>query len=270
MIGSFGGWVSEVLFRRLFSAKKWVNPGFMKGPWLPIYGFGVTIMFTVCYICLSSFPESVKFFNPFGGLFEKDYISAPTTFDLIPIGIMWISMCLLEFLAGTIFIKGFKVKLWDYSNIKGNFKGIVCPLFSAIWLLIAVAFYYLVDPILYMLSDGVYAFMFGEKGQIAHFGFIFLLGLFYGILLYDFAVSIDMYKAILKFAKGSGLQDRYESLKKKWQIASKRPIKKAKPKSKIKDKIAEIIYIDPEKEKQKMNNYDQGGRPIREKKNSDK
>ena len=265
MVGSFGGWVAEVLFRRLFSAKKWVNPGFMKGPWLPIYGFGVMAMFAVCYLCITFLPSELRFFNPFGGLFGKDYVSAPTFADLIPISLTWLSACLLEFLVGTIFIRGAKVRLWDYSNIKGNYKGIVCPLFSAIWLVVAVVFYYGVDPLLYMLSSEVYAYMFGAGRHIAHFGFIFLLGIFYGLLIYDFAVSIEMFKRISRFAKEFGLQERYESLKQKWKIATNRPTRKVKPASPIKEKLAEMIYIDPEKEKKKNLNYDSKGRPIREK-----
>lgn len=35
-------------------------------------------------------------------------------------------MTLLELVAGLIFVKGFKVRLWDYTNDRGNFKGIIC------------------------------------------------------------------------------------------------------------------------------------------------
>ncbi len=266
MFGCVGGWLIEVFFRRFFSAKKWVNPGFMKGPWLPLYGFGVVAMFAVCYLCLSFFPDDVVFFNPYGGLFGKDYVSAPQWSDIIPILLMWISMLVLEFSAGMIFIKGFKVKLWDYSNMRGNFKGIVCPLFSVIWLLLAIAFYYFADPLLYVLSSRVYEYMFGANGRIAHFGFIFLLGLFYGFFIYDYVVSIGMVKAIMRFAKESGITERFESARQKWQeYSKKRPTEKREIVSPaIKEKIAGIIYIDPEKEKTKKSNYDEKGRPIKE------
>lgn len=43
--GGVGGWVLELLFRRFFSGanpeRKWLNPGFLFGPCLPLYGFGV-------------------------------------------------------------------------------------------------------------------------------------------------------------------------------------------------------------------------------------
>ena len=50
LFGCMLGYGLEVLFRRIFTAHKWVNPGFMKGPWLPLYGFGVVIMFSLCFL----------------------------------------------------------------------------------------------------------------------------------------------------------------------------------------------------------------------------
>lgn len=42
-IGSMAGWGIEVVFRRFFSSanpeRKWINPGFLSGPYLPLYGF---------------------------------------------------------------------------------------------------------------------------------------------------------------------------------------------------------------------------------------
>ena len=47
VIGSLIGWVIELFFRRFVSQKKWVNPGFMVGPYLPIYGFGVVVLYGI-------------------------------------------------------------------------------------------------------------------------------------------------------------------------------------------------------------------------------
>ena len=47
--GAVGGWVLELLFRRFFSGanpeRKWLNPGFLFGPCLPLYGFGTVLLF---------------------------------------------------------------------------------------------------------------------------------------------------------------------------------------------------------------------------------
>ena len=41
-IGAILGWGLEVFYRRFFSKanpeRRWINPGFCTGPWLPLYG----------------------------------------------------------------------------------------------------------------------------------------------------------------------------------------------------------------------------------------
>ena len=41
IIGAILGWILELFYRRFITMKKWINPGFLKGPYLPIYGIGV-------------------------------------------------------------------------------------------------------------------------------------------------------------------------------------------------------------------------------------
>ena len=43
-MGCLLGWCLEVLYRRFTPANKerrWINPGFLVGPYLPLYGFGL-------------------------------------------------------------------------------------------------------------------------------------------------------------------------------------------------------------------------------------
>lgn len=95
-VGSCLGWCAEVLFRRIFSAKKWINPGFLTGPYLPLYGFGLTFMYAVSFIPVNT------------GYAWAD--------KLILILIAGVLLTALEYVAGIIFIKGMKIKLWDYSK----------------------------------------------------------------------------------------------------------------------------------------------------------
>ena len=45
-IGSVFGWVLELFYRNLTQKhSKWINPGFCTGPYLPIYGFGLCLLF---------------------------------------------------------------------------------------------------------------------------------------------------------------------------------------------------------------------------------
>ena len=278
LVGAFLGWVLEVFFRRYFTAKKWVNPGFMKGPWLPLYGFGVVVMFTMCFLCISFLPDSLRFYNPLGGLFGQAYVSGPVLADLIPIGLMWIGMVVLEFTAGLIFIKGFHVKLWDYTNMRGNILGIICPLFNLFWLGIAVIFYYGINPFLFVISTNMHTYMFGDNGAGAHFGFIFALGILYGLMIWDFSTSIGLFNMVSKFSKESGILEVYETAKAKMEkarlsvnaLASKLPKPKVKvpsvplkKKQAFTRKIEKILFIDPDKEKNKNDNYDENGRPIK-------
>ena len=46
-IGSTLGWALELFFRRFISSKKWINPGFLTGPYLPIYGFGLCALYLI-------------------------------------------------------------------------------------------------------------------------------------------------------------------------------------------------------------------------------
>lgn len=38
IIGGSTGWLIELVFRRIAHGK-WINPGFLSGPCLPLYGF---------------------------------------------------------------------------------------------------------------------------------------------------------------------------------------------------------------------------------------
>ena len=50
-IGSVTGWVLELFFRMFISVanpeRKWINPGFCVGPYVPLYGFGLCFMYLI-------------------------------------------------------------------------------------------------------------------------------------------------------------------------------------------------------------------------------
>jgi uncharacterized membrane protein len=125
--GSLVGWIIELLFRRFISQKKWMNPGFLVGPYLPIYGFGVIFLYAI-----SNLPLGINI----------QWLNIVVRIIIIVIGIT-----IIEFIAGLIFIKGLKVKLWDYSDRKGNIMGIICPSFSIIWLVAGSLYYFFAFPL---------------------------------------------------------------------------------------------------------------------------
>lgn len=277
LFGSFAGYLTEVLFRRFFTAKKWVNPGFLKGPSLPLYGFGIVLMLTLVYVITSFFPSEIHFYNPMGNLYGLEYVQLPTAWDLIPIALMGIALNILEFIAGLIFVKGFKVKLWDYTNMRGNILGIVCPLFALIWLVVAIGYYYLLNPFVYSLILKISNFMFGPETEASKINLLVILslGIAYGFFFMDLIQSTGMFKKAVKFAKESPVAARYEAIKKEAAIlANKTKSAVIKPKSqkqiekekKKKDEVtrirlffAKIIFINPNLNT--SHNYDENGRP---------
>lgn len=178
-MGSIFGWILEILFRRIVH-KKWVNPGFLVGPYLPIYGFGLCTL-SYCYI------------------FFKEFNLSP----IIAIIIMGVMMTLIELIGGLFFIKTTGVKLWDYSNEWGNYKGIICPLFSAIWTILGAVYYYFIAP--YIMS--------ALEWFSNNLSFSFVLGIFFGIIVLDFIYSTKLLVKIRKFAKDNELEVKYEELK---------------------------------------------------------
>ncbi len=183
LVGSMLGWVLEVFFRRFFSAKKWINPGFLTGPYIPLYGFGLALMFAISLIPIHT---------------GHAWLDA-----LLLILIMGVMMTVIEYIAGLIFIKGMKIKLWDYSNRWGNVQGIICPLFSFLWLLVAAAFYFIMnEPVLKAVT-----------WFVSHEQFSFFVGVILGVFLVDLGHSLNLAAKIRKFAAEKQIVVHFEQLK---------------------------------------------------------
>ena len=111
----FLGWCWESCY---VSAKKrqWVNRGFMKGPFLPIYGFGA-LSVLIATLPVRPFPVLVYVFGMIGAT-------------------------ALELVTGICMEKLFHVRYWDYSNQKFNFKGYICLTSSIAWGAFSLAMIY--------------------------------------------------------------------------------------------------------------------------------
>lgn len=185
--GSIGGWLIELVWRRFFSSnnpeRKWINPGYLTGPYLPLYGFSLTIMFFLSLIDVS--------------FIEKLWLQKTVLFI-----IMALSITIFEYIAGLIFIRGMKIKLWDYSRCWGNFQGIICPLYSFFWYLLSAAYYFLIHP---RVQNWLYWFT-------NHLGFSFVVGLFFGLLISDFSYTMNIMNKLRKAAKESGIILRIENI----------------------------------------------------------
>lgn len=182
-MGSVLGWCLEVMFRRFFSAKKWINPGFLTGPYLPLYGFGVVTLFLMSAIPIDT--------------------GIPALNAVIIILIMGVAMTAIEYIAGLIFIKGLKIRLWDYSDRWGNIQGIICPLFSFFWLVIAAVFYFVIDD---RVVDAV-------KWFVGHIEFAFVVGMFFGVFVIDIFHAFNISGKIRAYANEHNVVVSFEKLK---------------------------------------------------------
>lgn len=102
----FFGWVFESTFVSVKS-RKFVNRGFMRGPFLPIYGSGAIMMLVVSM--------------PFQDHIFLTYIAG------------CIGATALELVTGILMESLFKVRYWDYSDQKFNYKGHICLSSTIAW-----------------------------------------------------------------------------------------------------------------------------------------
>lgn len=102
----FLGWCFESAYVSCKN-RKLINRGFMRGPFLPLYGSGAIIM-----LVLSA---------PYQENLLLTYISGV------------IGATLLEYLTGVCMEYLFKMRYWDYSNQPFNFQGYVCLSSSIAW-----------------------------------------------------------------------------------------------------------------------------------------
>lgn len=102
----FVGWCFESTYVSV-RTKKWVNRGFCRGPFLPLYGSGALMMLFV------SIPvrESAAL----------TYLAG------------FIGATVLEYFTGVAMEALFKVRYWDYSSQKFNFQGHICLSSSLFW-----------------------------------------------------------------------------------------------------------------------------------------
>jgi uncharacterized membrane protein len=107
----FFGWCFESTFVSIVQ-KEPVNRGFIKGPFLPLYGIGAIMMLLVSM--------------PFQGRPVLVYITG------------CIGATILEFVTGVAMEALFKVRYWDYSHCRMNFRGYICLHSTLAWGLLTI------------------------------------------------------------------------------------------------------------------------------------
>ena len=99
IIYSFLGWVVEVI-NFLLHDKRFINRGFLIGPYCPIYGVGLILITT----------------------FLKEYIDS-----YLVVFVMSMFICMvLEYFTSYVMEKLFNARWWDYSSRRFNINGRIC------------------------------------------------------------------------------------------------------------------------------------------------
>lgn len=166
---SIVGWILELLYRS-FKVKKIINPGFMCGCVVPIYGFAAVILTFICEI-LNKIETDVKIF--------------------IILILSFIILTLLELISGVLMSKIFSLKLWDYKNKPFNYKGYVCLEFSSYWMVLSLIYYMFIYPFI-----NIIAINFTNN----KFGLIIII-IFYILFIIDFIITINISSRLTKYAK---------------------------------------------------------------------
>ena len=113
------GWCFESTYVSL-KQHCFVNRGFLKGPWLPLYGSGAIL---VLWMTL-----------PFQNSPVEVYV----------VGL--VGATVLEYFTGETMVRLFKVRYWDYSNQHFQYKGHICLSSSIAWGFLSIAMVYGIQP----------------------------------------------------------------------------------------------------------------------------
>ena len=190
MIYSFIGWCMEVL-TVLIPKKKFVNRGFLIGPYCPIYGYGCLLIIILL----------------------KNNLDDPLALFLKAIVIC----SLLEYFTSFFMEKLFNARWWDYSNKKFNINGRIC-------LETMLPFGILACLVMYVLNP----FFESKINLLPDLAVLIIAGILFVIYLVDNVVSFKIIsgfsKTVKKVAKDSTeeITNKVRSVLKQKNILNKR------------------------------------------------
>lgn len=142
---AFLGWCMEVTCK-FIQYKKFINRGFLIGPYCPIYGWGaltITILL-------------------------KRYMEDP-----LVLFVMSTLICsIIEYLTSYFMEKKYHARWWDYSNRKFNINGRICLETLVPFGILGVAIMYGTNPILFKLYNQIPQLVMNILTSILFIGFI--------------------------------------------------------------------------------------------------
>ena len=119
IVYSFMGWIWESCYVSAKS-KKWVNRGFVSGPFVTIYGVGAVTVYVIL--------------RPVAGNILELYFAGVAVATI------------LEYVTGVLMEAIFHTNWWDYSDKKFNFQGKICLGSSVAWGFFTLILFYIFQP----------------------------------------------------------------------------------------------------------------------------
>lgn len=154
------GWIMESTYVSI-GQKKFVNRGFLIGPYCPIYGYGALIMI----IYLEQYKDNI-----------------------LTVFILGIAICsFLEYITSYLMEKIFKARWWDYSDKKFNLNGRVCGKNALLFGIGGLIVIYLVHPIIETLIS-----------KLNNYLILILSIIFFVIYIIDTIVSFNIVNKLKK------------------------------------------------------------------------
>ena len=175
IIYSIIGWTLEVI-SSFFQKRRFVNRGFLIGPYCPIYGFGGIFLL----------------------IFLEKYIHDPLILFFMSIFIFSV----LEYFTSYLMEKMFKTRWWDYKKFKFNINGRICLEMMAVFGALGLFAMYFVNPFIIGILNSM-----NENLKLILSIVIFILFLIDTITSYKI---ISNFKKIVKFS----LKDNTEEITK--------------------------------------------------------
>ncbi len=163
----FAGWCFESVYVSLKS-KKWVNRGFMRGPFLTLYGSGAIMMLVVS--------------RPFADDILLTYIAGV------------VGATALEYVTGVAMETLFQVRYWDYSQRFLNFQGHICLRSSVTWgfftVLMTRVIHRPIEKMMYMIP-----------GQVLYYTTVILTVYIVADFTLSFKAALDLRDILVKIMK---------------------------------------------------------------------
>lgn len=128
IVYSFLGWIWESCYVSVKN-KRWVNRGFVNGPFVTIYGVGAVAVYVIL--------------RPFTGRVLELYFAGVAVATV------------LEYVTGVLMEAIFHANWWDYSDKKFNFQGKICLGSSIAWGFFTLILFYILQPMVSSFVDWI-------------------------------------------------------------------------------------------------------------------